>query len=280
MLGFPSGADGRAVDRGRPRRPRQGATTGRQWRAAGGFAAVSNVGDDAFWTGHPLAQANLYAFGRLALGPDARPGRDPRRVDRPDVPGGDPTPSAPAVHAVLDDSWRTYEQYTAPLGVGFMVRPGHHYGPDVDGYEYTPWGTYHFADRDGIGVDRTRAHRHRVHRPVPAAVVGDVYESLSTCPDELLLFFHHVPYTHVLHSGTTVIQHIYDTHFDGVREVERDAAARGHARRRPGARRRLRPGRASGSPSSCAAPREWRDQVNTYFFRKSGIPDATGRTIY
>jgi alpha-glucuronidase len=57
----------------------------------------------------------------------------------------------------MDESWWTYERYTAPLGVGFMVRPGHHYGPDVDGYEYTPWGTYHFADRDGIGVDRTRA---------------------------------------------------------------------------------------------------------------------------
>jgi alpha-glucuronidase len=56
---------------------------------------------------------------------------------------------------MMDESRRTYERYTAPLGVGFMVRPGHHYGPDVDGYDYTPWGTYHFADRDGIGVDRT-----------------------------------------------------------------------------------------------------------------------------
>ncbi len=131
---------------------------------------------------------------------------------------GDPAPLRRTLHAMMDGSWRTYERYTAPLGVGFMVRPGHHYGPDVDGYEYTPWGTYHFADRDGIGVDRTRATGtgYTGQYPKPWA---DVYESLDTCPDELLLFFHHVPYGHVLHSGTTVIQHIYDTHFAGAEEA-------------------------------------------------------------
>jgi len=87
-------------------------------------------------------------------------------------PGGDPHRfldewirltfgSAPGLAAglrsILDGSWRTYEKYTAPLGVGFMVQPGHHYGPSVDGYEYSPWGTYHFADRDGVGVDRSVA---------------------------------------------------------------------------------------------------------------------------
>ena len=81
----------------------------------------------------------------------------------------------------MDDSWRTYEQYTAPLGVGFMVRPGHHYGPDVDGYEYTPWGTYHFADRDGIGVDRTRATGTGFTGQYPPPW-SDVYESLETAP--------------------------------------------------------------------------------------------------
>ncbi|WP_052310367.1 alpha-glucuronidase, partial [Streptomyces viridochromogenes] len=124
--------------------------------ARGGLVAVSNAGDDPFWTGHPLAQANLYTFGRLAWRPDA----EPRAVldewiglTFPDAP----SPLADGLHAVLDGSWRTYEKYTAPLGVGWMVQPGHHYGPSVDGYEYSPWGTYHFADRDGIGVDRGAA---------------------------------------------------------------------------------------------------------------------------
>ena len=120
----------------------------------GGFAAVSNVGDDEFWTGHPFAQANLYAFGRLGWDPTpTRPRcstsgwRSRSRGGR--RPGAAARRAGPLVAHV--------REYTAPLGVGWMVRPGHHYGPDVDGYEYTPWGTYHFADRDGIGVDRTVA---------------------------------------------------------------------------------------------------------------------------
>src|SRR5262249_20775323 len=120
------------------------------------IVAVSNVGDDAFWTGHPLAQANLYAFGRLAWAPREDPASILDDWAGLTFPGGGPELRA-ALHDIMDGSWLTYERYTAPLGLGFMVRPGHHYGPDVDGYEYTSWGTYHFADRYGIGVDRTRA---------------------------------------------------------------------------------------------------------------------------
>jgi alpha-glucuronidase len=178
----------------------------------------------------------------------------------------------------MDDSWRTYERYTAPLGVGFMVRPGHHYGPDVDGYEYTPWGTYHFADRDGVGVDRTRASGTGFTGQYPAPW-SEVYESPARCPDELLLFFHHVPYEHVLRNGSTVIQHIYDTHFGEVEQVTESRRAWAeladvglvdpplHSRVRELLDEQLR----------CA--REWRDQINAYFLRKSGIPDAHGRRI-
>ena len=102
---------------------------------------------------------------------------------------------------------------------------------------------------------------------------------METCPDELLLFFHHVPYTHVLHSGSTVIQHLYDTHADGYDEVVRMAAAWASlAGRVP--RRVLRPGHASGSSSRSAAPASGATSSARAFFRRSGIPDATGRTIY
>lgn len=244
--------------------------------ARGGLAAVSNVGDDRFWTGHPLAQANLYAFGRLAWDPSSAPEALLDEWIHLTFPGAAEVVRS-ALHDLMDRSWRTYESYTAPLGVGFMVRPGHHYGPDVDGYEYTPWGTYHFADRDGIGVDRTRTTGTGFTGQYPAPW-RDVYESLETCPDELVLFFHHVPYTHVLASGSTVVQHIYDTRFAGVEEVERSArvwsALEGavpddvHAR----VSERL--------DEQVRSAREWRDQVCTYFLRKSGIPDARGRTIY
>ncbi|MEH1099512.1 alpha-glucuronidase [Micromonospora sp. CPCC 205561] len=246
----------------------------------GGLVGVSNVGDDFFWTGHPLAQANLYAFGRLAWDPRL----DPRAVldEWIGLTFPPPTTEAPervreTLHAILDDSWRTYERYTAPLGVGFMVRPGHHYGPDVDGYEYTPWGTYHFADRDGVGVDRTRASGTGFTGQYPRPW-AEVYESRERCPDELLLFFHHVPYGHVLHSGSTVIQHIYDTHFAGVREVAL-------------MRRRWRSLAGLVDPAlhdrvgelldeQLRSATQWRDQLNSYFFRKSGVPDARGRRIH
>jgi alpha-glucuronidase len=247
---------------------------------ADALVAVSNAGDDPYWTGHPLAQANLYTVGRLGWRPDADPHRildewieltfTPERT-------GDPERLRAGLRAVLYGSWRTYEKYTAPLGVGFMVQPGHHYGPSVDGYEYSPWGTYHFADRDGVGVDRSRATG-TGYAAQYAKPWAKLYESPRTCPDELLLFFHHVPYGHVLHSGKTVIQHIYDTHFEGVEEVE-------EARRvwasladlvEPGRHARV----AERYEEQLRSAREWRDHINSYFFRKSGVPDAHGRRIY
>jgi alpha-glucuronidase len=248
----------------------------------GGLVAVSNVGDDPFWTGHPLAQANLYAFGRLAWAPSADPaGILDEWIDLTFAPPptGDGELLRRALHAMMDGSWRTYERYTAPLGVGFMVRPGHHYGPDVDGYEYTPWGTYHFADRAGVGVDRSVATGTGFAGQYPQPW-SDVYESPDRCPDELLLFFHHVPYGHVLHSGSTVIQHIYDTHFAGVEQVVRmralwrEVAATGLVE--PALHGRV----TELLDEQLRSAEEWRDQINAYFFRKSGVPDARGRRIY
>ncbi|MBO9556071.1 alpha-glucuronidase [Cellulomonas sp.] len=243
---------------------------------AGGVVAVSNVGDDEFWTGHPLAQANLYTFARLAWDPSADP------VALLDEWIGLTFPDAPpsvgdTVHGILDGSWRTYEDYTAPLGVGFMVRPGHHYGPDVDGYEYTPWGTYHFADRDGIGVDRTRATGTGFTGQYPAPW-RDVYEDVTTCPDDLLLFFHHVPWSHELHSGVSVAQHVYDTHWAGAARTEVNAAAWERLAGQVPADLHARV--TERLAEQVRGAHEWRDQLCTYVYRHSGIPDARGRRIY
>ncbi|MCX5268780.1 alpha-glucuronidase [Streptomyces sp. NBC_00199] len=244
--------------------------------ARGGLVAVSNVGDDPFWTGHPLAQANLYTVGRLAWQPDA----DPCRILDEWIALTFPSAAERLVdglRTVLHGSWRTYEKYTAPLGVGFMVQPGHHYGPGVDGYEYSPWGTYHFADRDGIGVDRSSATG-TGYAAQYAGPWAELYESPDSCPDELLLFFHHVPYGHVLNSGKTVVQHIYDTHFEGVEEAEEARRVWAGLADLVEPARHARVAERYEEQVRCA--REWRDQVNSYFLRKSGIPDERGRTIY
>jgi alpha-glucuronidase len=252
----------------------------------GGLAVVSNVGDDRFWTGHPLAQANLYAFGRLAWDPTAEPAAILDEWIGLTFPPSEDAGSAReqerlrgALHAMMDESWHTYEAYTAPLGVGFMVRPGDHYGPDVDGYEYTPWGTYHFADRDGIGVDRTSATGTGFAAQYPKPW-SEIYESVDQCPDELLLFFHHVPYRHRLHSGKSVIQHIYDTHFEGARRAREMREQWLSVAELGIVPQDVRDRVAERLEEQVRCAEEWRDQINTYFFRKSGIPDALGRTIY
>ena len=190
---------------------------------------------------------------------------------------GDDEQVIETVCRMLLGSWETYERYTAPLGVGWMVNPNHHYGPNVDGYEYSKWGTYHFADCRGIGVDRTMAagtgYTGQYHSPQ-----AERFESVETCPDELLLFFHHVPYTHRLNSGKTVIQHIYDTHFEGAEQagalvsdwMALEGKVDGEVYRHTLERLREQAEHA----------KEWRDVINTYFLRKSGIPDAHNRTIY
>jgi alpha-glucuronidase len=244
-------------------------------RPHGGVTGVANVGDDPCWTGHVLAQANLYAFGRLAWDPAI----DPRTVAGEWVTQtfGPSEPVASAVTGMLLDSWNIYENYTAPLGVGWMVTPNTHYGPDIDGYEYSRWGTYHFADRDGIGVDRTQKTGTGFTAQYEPARSG-MYEDLATCPDELLLFFHHVPYGHRLKSGKTVIQHIYDSHFDGAEGAQRLLevwlSLAGHVD--PVRFEQVR-GRLELQVANAI---QWRDIVNTYFLRKSGVPDERGRTIF
>ncbi|GIO85996.1 xylan alpha-1,2-glucuronidase [Paenibacillus faecis] len=240
-----------------------------------GVAAVSNIGDDACWTGHPLAQANLYGYGRLTWDPDLSPEEIAREWVGQTF--GNDREVAETVTRMLMSSWPIYESYTAPLGVGWMVVPHTHYGPDVDGYEYSRWGTYHFADRDGIGVDRTVAtgtgYTAQYFSPN-----RDIYESPDTCPDELLLFFHHVPYGHRLRSGKTVIQHIYDTHFEGAEAAEDLRGKWTSLEGKVDSERYARVAERLAEQAEHA--RHWRDVINTYFYRKSGAPDERGRRIY
>src|SRR5690606_16521560 len=234
-----------------------------------GIAAVSNIGNDVNWTGHTLAQANLFGYGRLIWNPDLAAEEISREWIQLTF-GNDETVIEQINHMLLD-SWGIYENYTTPLGIGWMVNPNHHYGPNVDGYEYSRWGTYHFADRDGIGVDRTMetgtGYTGQYFSPNK-----EIFNSLDTCPDELLLFFHHVPYTHTLKSGETVIQHYYNSHFKGVEQVEELIARwilledKIDSYRFHNVLERLE--------MQLKNAKEWRDQVNTYFYRKSGIPDA------
>ena len=236
-----------------------------------GMTAVANTGDDPNWTGHDLAAANLYGFGRLSFNPD---------LSAEEIAGewikltfGHDEVLFHKISDILMSSWPAYESYSSPLGVGWMVNPNHHYGPNVDGYEFSEWGTYHRSDSLGMGVERGEsgtgfiAQYNEPNR--------SMYEDKETCPDELLLFMHHVPYTYRLHSGKTVIQHIYDSHFEGADEAVRLRelwrSLEGHIDDDIYIRTLDR------FDEQVRSAGEWRDAVCTYYRAKSGIPDEKGR---
>ncbi|MDL2301657.1 alpha-glucuronidase [Lachnospiraceae bacterium OttesenSCG-928-D06] len=239
-----------------------------------GIAAVCNTGNDENWTGNDLAAANLYGFGRLAFCTSLTAEEIAQEWIR--MTFSNENIVVDTVKEILLNSRETYEKYTCPLGIGWMVNPHLHYGPSVDGYEYSRWGTYHRADHLGIGVDRTDkgtgyAKQYRKENAM-------MYNKIESCPEELLLFFHHVPYTHVLKNQKTLIQHIYDDHFEGVLKVEEMIkkwekleemiSTRAYQTVRQRFYRQL------------DNAKEWRDQVNSYFYRKSGIKDLKNRTIF
>lgn len=239
-----------------------------------GFAAVANTGNDENWTGNDLAGANLYGFGRLAFSTTLSAEEIAREWILMAVTEDEE--AVEKISRILMGSRETYEKYTSPLGIGFMVTPHYHYGPNIDGYEYSRWGTYHRADHIGIGVDRSsRGTGYTQQYREPNA---SLYDDPETCPENLLLFFHHLPYSWKMKKGVTLLQHIYDTHFEGVEEVERMIADWESVENAVPARlyRNVRE-RFSRQLDNA---KEWRDQINTYFYRKSGIGDEKNRMIY
>jgi alpha-glucuronidase len=151
---------------------------------------------------------------------------------------------------------------------------GSHYGPNIESSERNGWGQWHDADHDGVGKDRTVATGSGFVGQYPPEVAR-ICESLATCPDNLLLFFHHVPYTYKLHSGQTVIQSIYDSHYEGAMQA-------------------AQLGGEWDSLQGCVDPTlykdvqarleyqaghaiVWRDAIVQYFLKLSGIPDDKGR---
>jgi alpha-glucuronidase len=242
-------------------------------RPAGGFVGVANVGLDENWTGNHMSQANLYGFGRLAWNPDLSSERIVEEWTRQTF-GGDPE-VLKTVDGIQLSSWRTYENYTGPLGLQTLTEiTGNHYGVAVEASERNGWGQWHRADEQGVGMDRTVATgTGYIGQYGPA--VARMYESLATCPDDLVLFLHHVPYTYKLHSGETVIQYIYDSHYAGQEAVE------GYVRqwKTLGGRvdnQRYRDILAQLEYQAGQAE-VWRDAVTRWFRRESGIADVKGR---
>jgi alpha-glucuronidase len=237
-----------------------------------GMAAVANTGLDDNWTGHTLAQANLYGYGRLCWNPSL--GAEEIAREWCGLTFG-PGKTARAVSEILLASYPAYQKYNAPFGVCFMVNPHHHYGPSIEGYEYSRWGTYHRADREAVGIDRTK-NGSGYTAQYPAAIAA-ILDDPRRCPEDLLLFFHRLRYDFRMRNGKTLLQNIYDTHFEGYDE----AAALLEQWRvlEPALPPAVYRSVGERMERQLINAREWRDQINTYFFRHSLTPDERGRKI-
>jgi alpha-glucuronidase len=237
------------------------------------FVGVSNAGMEDSWYGNHMSQANLYGFGRLAWSPDISAKEIADEWTRLTF-GNDPVVDKTVADIQLS-SWRTYENYTGPLGLQTLTDiVGNHYGVAVEASERNGWGQWHKADAMGVGFDRTVATGTGFLGQFSPSVMK-LYESMESCPDDLVLFMHHVPYTYRLHSGKTVIQYIYDSHYDGADAVAKSEHEWKSLKGRVDEQRFQEVLAQLQYQAGQAVV--WRDAVNDWFFKESGIGDKKGR---
>jgi len=185
-----------------------------------GIAGVTNIGDDRNWCGHFFAQANWYAYGRLAWDHTLSPGqiadewirmslsREANVVER--------------VKSMMMGSWEACIAYMTPLGLHHIMQEHFHYGPQPD-YADAPrldWTSvyYHRADSLGIGFDRTPSGSNAAGQYF--SPLREIFGDVRTCPEKYLLWFHHVPWDHTMKSGRTLWDEMCLHYYEGTRSVD------------------------------------------------------------
>ena len=187
-----------------------------------GISGVANIGDDANWCGHPFSQANWYAFGRLAWNPSLTAEEIAHEWLVQTYENQDEKFTKP-VEMMMMTSREACVNYMMPLGLHHIFKFDHHYGPEPDGFiasyplEWCPV-YYHKADAQGIGFDRSSKGTDAVGQyPEP---YRSLYDNIETCPEEYLLWFHHVAWDYKMKSGSTLWQELCMKYNMGVAMVE------------------------------------------------------------
>lgn len=181
-----------------------------------GIAGVANIGSDTNWTGHPFAQANWYAFGRLAWDPELSSKEIASEWIKMTL-----TKDEQAEAVILDmmvNSREVLVNYQSPLGLNTLSSVGHHHGPQ-------PWKrmSFHRADKEGLGFDRTASGSNAVSQYFEP--VRNIFENIETCPENLLAWFHHVPWNYRMRSGRTFWEELCFKYYSGaasVKEMQED----------------------------------------------------------
>ncbi|MBN1313008.1 MAG: alpha-glucuronidase [Anaerolineae bacterium] len=182
-------------------------------QAASCIVAVANTGSDRNWCGHHFSQANWYAYGRLAWDHELSAGTIAEEWIR--MTWSNDPEIVKTLKKMMLGSWLACIDYMTPLGLHHLMQEGHHYGPDP-GFSAAPrpdWNNtyYHRADKEGLGFDRSSTGSNAAGQYY--SPLHEQFDNLATCPEEYLLWFHHVPWEHRLKSGRTLweeLQHCYD----------------------------------------------------------------------
>jgi alpha-glucuronidase len=184
-----------------------------------GMAGVANIGTDLNWCGHPFAQANWYSFGRLAWNPEQS--ADGIADDWLRMTFTNDNGFIAPMKAQMMASRENTVNYMTPLGLHHIMSPNGHYGPGpwTDNTGRADWTAvyYHKADTAGVGFDRTATGSNALAQYAPA--VKNYYEDLATCPEQYLLWFHHVNWDYKMRSGNTLWQELVKRYYTGVDAV-------------------------------------------------------------
>jgi alpha-glucuronidase len=185
-----------------------------------GMAGVSNIGTDRNWCGHPFAQSNWYAFGRLAW--DLSLPADSIAEEWLRVTFTNNVAFIAPVKQMMLGSREYAVNYMTPLGLHHIMARDHHHGPGPWVSEGRPdWTSvyYHRADTAGIGFDRTAAGSNALSQYYPE--VRQRFEDTGSCPESMLLWFHHMPWDHRMASGRTLWEELCYRYYDGADSVKK-----------------------------------------------------------
>ncbi|RYN75283.1 putative alpha-glucuronidase A [Alternaria alternata] len=242
-------------------------------RPLGGYAGVTGVGSNATWLGSHLAMSNLYAYGRLAW--DASVDSEMILQDWIRLTFGFDEDVLDTLTDMSMRSWPAYENYSGNLGIQTLTDILYtHFGPNPASQDGNGWGQWTRADTFSIGMDRTVKNGTGNAGQYPPEV-AQIYENIESTPDNLLLWFHHVPYTQRLKSNKTVIQHFYDAHYEGAATAQEFV----------GQWESLK-GKIDDERYEHVLFRQifqaghsivWRDAINEFYHNLSQIPDETKR---
>jgi alpha-glucuronidase len=245
-------------------------------RPLSGYAAVINAGNSSTWLGSHFAMSNVFAYGHLAWNPveditclietwsRLTFGLEPRIAE--------------AVSFITMNSWPAYLNYSSGnLGLPTLTDVTYnHFGPNIRSQDNNGWGIWTRSDSFSIGMDRSVANG-TAFTGQYAPELAAIYENMSTTPDELLLWFHHVNYTYRLHSGKTVIQHIYDAHYEGANTAQLFPKAWESLQTYMQKDLERYEEILFQLKFQAGHSIVWRDSVCDYYHNLSGIPDAANR---